>query len=64
MATQIIAAVTLFLTCAVGIWKFVARLKSEQRKLANEAKETLKDAQETGDKSNRLDAWMRINRVR
>ena len=51
------------MTCAIGIWKFVARLKSEKRKLADEAKEKLDKAHNGGNESDILDAWDRINRV-
>ena len=41
----------------------MARVKSEKRKVADEAVQKLDDAHKNKDKSSLLDAWDRINRV-
>lgn len=63
MVTQILAAAILFMTCAIGIWKWIARLKSERRRIMDEAKKNLDKAHDGGDESDLLDGWDRINRV-
>lgn len=63
MASQVLAVIALFLTCCIGVWKFVARMKSEKRKLADKAREQLDNAHKNKDKSSLLDSWDSINRV-
>jgi ABC-type nickel/cobalt efflux system permease component RcnA len=58
-----LAVIGLVLTCAIGIWKFVARLKSEKRKLADEARTKLDEAKKTSNNSDFLDAFERIDRL-
>ena len=61
MAIQILGILSLILTCAVGIWKFFARLKSEKRKLADEAKKDIEKAtSEDGSASDLLDGFGRL----
>lgn len=63
MATQIISAVVLLLTCVVGLWKFFARRKSERRRLADEAMDKINKAASDGDESDLLDGFDGINRA-
>ena len=63
MTPSILGVITLALTAAIGIWKFVARVKSERRKLSDEAGKKLDDAHKNKDKSSLLDAWDNINRA-
>ena len=60
---QILAVIGLVLTCAIGIWKFMARIKSEKRKLADEARKKLDDAKANNSKSDFLDAFGNTNRM-
>ena len=63
MTPSILGVITLALTAAIGIWKFVARVKSERRKLADEAGKKLEDAHKNKSKSDLLDSWDSINRA-
>jgi hypothetical protein len=47
----------------IGLWKYFGRRAAEKRKLADEAKEKLNDAQKNQNKSDLLDAWDRVNRL-
>lgn len=62
--TSILGVITLVLTCAIGIWKMFSRKKAYKRKLADEAKGDLDDAQKNKDVSGRLNAWGKLRRVR
>ena len=59
----VITIIGLVLTRLIGIWKFFTRVKSERRKLADEAGKKLIDAHNSGNKSDLLDAWMRKRRL-
>jgi hypothetical protein len=50
--------------CIIGVWKFFKRIKSEKRKLADEAKAKLDKANSPdGSASDFLDAFGRARRV-
>lgn len=61
--TGIIAVIGAVLACIIGLWKHYGRIAAEKRKLADEAKEKLDKAHETGNKSDYLDAWDNANRL-
>ena len=63
MAAQILALAILVLTAATGIWKYFARVKSEKRKLADEARKKLDDAKVTNSSSDFLDAFGNARRL-
>jgi hypothetical protein len=63
MTTQILAAAILFMTCAIGVWKWIARLKSEKRRIANEAKKKLDSAVDSGDTSTITTAFDSMRRL-
>ena len=51
------------LSIIIGLWKYFGRKNAEKRKLADEAREKLNEAQNTGNKSDYLDAWDRAKRM-
>ena len=61
--TQILVVIGLILTCIIGVWKWLVRVKSEKRKLADEARKKLDDAKANNSKSDFLDSFGNINRV-
>lgn len=44
--------------------RWIVRVKSEKRKLADEASKELEDAQKNKDVSGRIDAWGKLRRLR
>lgn len=60
MAMSIITMAIAVFAAIAGVWKWVARMKSERRRLADEAKKKLEGAQTPGDF---LDSFDSINRV-
>jgi membrane protein implicated in regulation of membrane protease activity len=63
MTNQIIALAILVFTAAIGIWKFVGRIKSEKRKLLDEADKMHDEALEARDPSRITASHDRINRI-
>jgi len=61
---NVITIVGLILSCAIGIWKFVGRLKSNQRKRAKEAKEMMDEGIKNNDPSGITSAFDRVRRIK
>jgi len=64
MAQGILSIIGSLLLVVIGLWKYFGRKNAEKRKIADEAKEKLDNAHQNQSKSDLLDAWDRINRVR
>jgi membrane protein implicated in regulation of membrane protease activity len=60
MVTQIITLAILIMTAAIGIWKYFSRMKSERRRLADEAKAKLGKAQTPSDFLDSFDSMRRM----
>ncbi len=63
MTTQILTIIIAILATIAGLWKHFGRINAEKRRIADEAKQKLDDAQKNQDKSDLLDAWDRANRL-
>ena len=61
---NILAIVGMVLTCAIGIWKFVGRLKSQERKQAQKAKEILDEGIKNNDPSSITAGFDRMRRIK
>ena len=59
-----LTVIGLVLTCAIGIYKWIARMKSEKRRLADEAQAKIDKATGDGDESDLLDGFNTINRAK
>ena len=59
-----LTVIGLVLTCAIGVWKWIARTKSEKRRLADEAQQKIDKATGDGDESDLLDGFNTINRAK
>lgn len=61
MATGIITAICSLLALALGIWRWIKRMKKHQRKMADEAKEKIEKAtSKDGSASDLLDGFNKL----
>lgn len=61
---SIVAVIGLILTCAIGIWNWIKRLRSEKRKIADDARKKLDDAKTNSSPSDFVDAFDSMRRLR
>jgi hypothetical protein len=64
MVVGICSAIVAVISVIIGIWRYYGRIGKEKRRLADEAKKKLDSAHDNQSKSDLLDAWDSINRVR
>lgn len=64
MAIGIISAIGALLTLLLGIWKWVKRVKREERKIADEAQKQFDEAMAAGDASAITAAFARLRKLR
>jgi len=60
MAMQILVVLGSLLTLAIGVWKWVKRMKKHRRKMADEGKEKIEKATTDGDASDLLDGFAKL----
>lgn len=61
---QILTIIASILAIIIGLWKRSSRIAEVKRGLAEKAQKELDDAQKNKNKSDLLDSWDNINRVR
>ena len=58
-----LTVVGLVLSCVIGVWRFFKRIKSERRKVADEAKKQLKEGLDNSDTSRITSSFDRMRRL-
>ena len=61
--SQILTIIGSVFAIIIGLWKYFGRKNTERRKLADEARDKLNEAQNNSNKSDLLDAWDRAKRM-
>lgn len=64
MAMQILVVIGAILTCVIGVWRWIKRIRSEKRKMIDEAQKKYLEAVRDGDTSTATAMLDRINRLR
>ena len=62
MSVQILTIIASVLTCIIGLWRYFKRKKQFRREQAEKAKKELDNANQTGNPSDLLDAFGRMQR--